>query len=107
MAKKQKKRPPSFNNVSQPETKEFSERTINIYKTILRVMSWAVGVCFILIIILHLFNNPVLDVIGKYLFRFGVLNLIAFTFLEFIGDTVKQKIEGIIKVSNESKSTSS
>jgi len=102
MAKKQKRRPPSFENISQPGKKEFSEKTIIIYKRILKVMSWIVGVSFVLIIIMHLFNNPVLDIIAKYLFRFGVLTLIAFTLLEFISDTVKQKIEGLINVSDES-----
>ena len=106
MAKKQKRRLNINEQKSEPEQTEFSDKTVKIYKRILKVMSWAVGICFVLIIILHLFNNPILDDIAKYLFRFGVLNLIAFTVLEFIGDTVKQKIERIIKVSDESKSTS-
>jgi len=106
MVKKQKKRPPSFDRTQEAEVKEFSEKTIVIYKRILKIMSWIVGVCFILIIILHLFNNAGLDILAKWLFRFGVLNLIAFTVLEFIGDTVKVKIERIIDVSHESKSTS-
>ena len=105
MAKKQKRRQVVIENNPLPEKVEISERTIKIYKRILKVMSWAVGICFILIIILHLFNNLFLDELAKYLFRFGVLNLIAFTVLEFIGDTVKQKIERILKVTNESKST--
>jgi len=105
MAKKQKRRPVVVENNPLPEKTEFSERTIKIYKRILKVMSWTVGICFLLIIVLHLFNIEFLDDLAKYLFRFGVLNLIAFTVIEFIGDTFKQKIERIIKVIDESKST--
>lgn len=96
MAKKQKRHPVTI----EPETQEveYSEKTIKIYKRILKIMSWTVGICFILIIILHLFGNETLDTLSKWLFRFGVLNLIAFTVLEFIGDSVKQKIENFIKI---------
>ena len=105
MAKKQKRRPGVVESIQVQEKVEFGEKTIKIYKMILKVMSWSVGTCFILIIVLHLFNNEFLDALAKYLFRFGVINLIAFTVLEFIGDTVKHKIERIIKVFDESKST--
>ena len=105
MAKKQKRKLGVVESIPVQEKAEFSEKTIKIYKRILKVMSWAVGISFILIIVLHLFNNEFLDAFAKYLFRFGVINLIAFTVLEFIGDTVKHKIERIIKVFDESKST--
>ena len=105
MAKKQKRKPPVDDKIVVAEKEKYSERTLKIYKRTLKVMSWTVGVSFILIIILHLFNNTFLDTLAKYLFRYGVLNLIAFTVLEFIGDSVKEKIERIIKVINESKSS--
>jgi len=105
MAKKQKRKPGLVESSPLPEKVEISERTTKIYKRILKVMSWMVGICFLLIIVLHLFNNEYLDDLAKYLFRFGAFNLIAFTVLEFIGDSIKQKIERIIKVSDESKST--
>jgi len=107
MAKKQKRRPNNIENKPEQDASEFSEKTLNIYKRILKIMSWTVGVSFVLIIILHLFNNQTLDILSKYLFRIGFLILIAFTVLEFIGDTVKQKIERIVNASDESKSTSS
>ena len=104
MAKKQKRKPVIIENKPEIQENEYSEKTIKTYKMILKIMSWTVGVCFILIIILPLFENESLDVLSKYLFRFGILNLIAFTVIEFIGDTVKQKIEKFIKVaSDESK----
>ena len=97
MAKKQKRKPVEIENTPEAQENEFSEKTINTYKRILKTMSWTVGVSFILIIILPLFENESLDILSKYLFRFGVLNLIAFTVLEFIGDTVKHKIENLYK----------
>lgn len=71
----------------------FSEETEALYKKILRIMTWIVSVCFVLIIILPLFNNVLLDRFTRILFFIGIINLFIFTLLEFIGDSIKRKLQ--------------
>lgn len=71
----------------------FSEETEALYKKILRIMTWVVSVCFVLIIILPLFNNVLLDRFTRILFFIGIINLFIFTLLEFIGDSIKRKLQ--------------
>ncbi|MCB0283115.1 MAG: hypothetical protein H6627_01290 [Calditrichae bacterium] len=97
MAKKQKNKPLKNNDLNKTEEQtEFSEATEALYKKILRVMSWIVGICFVLIIILPLFENVTLDRITKVLYYIGVINLLAFTIFEFIADSFKRFLEKLI-----------
>lgn len=93
MSKKQKKK-----NTQQPQTEkntsvEFTPETEQLYKKLLKIMSWIVGVCFILIIILPLFESNTLDKITTWLFYVGVLTLLSFTFLEFTSDSLKKLLQ--------------
>jgi hypothetical protein len=95
MAKnKQKASKNSSDEIIKPEV---SEKTEKIFKKILKIMSWTVGICFILIIILPMFENYILDVITKILFNIGAITLIIFTLIEFVSDFVKIKIEKLIE----------
>lgn len=76
---------------------EIKEQAEKLFKKILKVMSWTVGISFIFIIILPLFENVMLDNITKILFYIGAINLIAFTIIEFVSDSVKNKIQKILK----------
>ena len=106
MSKKQKRKPVVSEVPNEIQEQEYSDKTIKIYKVILKTMGWIVGVSFILVIILPLFEDTSLDTITKYIFRIGILTLLTFTVIEFIGDSVKQKIEKLIKTTaDESKST--
>jgi len=98
MAKNKQKKvtnPPTSNNIP-----EISEEAEKIFKKILKIMSWTVGLCFLFIIILPLFENVMLDNITKILFYVGAINLVVFTVLEFISDAVKNKIQKIIELSS-------
>lgn len=93
MAKKQKKKSVRSENIVQTEQPEITEDTEKLYKRILRVMSWIVGVCFFLIIILPLFENVTLDRITKVLYYIGILNLLAFTVFEFTAGSFKRFLQ--------------
>ena len=92
MGKKSKRRPKTIseNNVELPS--EFSDAVEDRFKLILRVMSWIVGVCFVLIIILPNFDYRLIDILVKAIFFLGVFNLILFGFLEMFGISVKKII---------------
>lgn len=85
---------------TKSEQPEINENTEKIYKLSLKIMTWIAGICFLLIIIFHLFNNTTLDVISKFLYYFIVIILLSFTIIEFKADKVKQKIQKYIKVSS-------
>ena len=93
MSKNQKKKitsqPQQENSINQ----EFNPGTEELYKKILKTMSWVVGVCFVLIIILPLFENVLLDKITTGLFYIGVITLLSFTFLEFMGNSLKKFLQ--------------
>ena len=90
MGKKSKKRSKNIveNNIEQ--SSEFSDAVEEKFKLILRVMSWVVGVCFVLIIILPNFDFGLVDVLVKLIFFLGVFNLFMFAFLEIFGVNVKK-----------------
>ena len=73
-------------NLQFPENVEWK------FKQILRVMSWIVGVCFTLIIILPNFNFFMVDFVVKFIFYLGVLNLLLFAVLEMFSTSVKRQI---------------
>lgn len=77
-------------SISLPEITGKTEET---FKRILKVMTWVVGICFLLIIGFHLFNNQVLDSISKILYYIVITILIGFTVLEFKADKIKIKIQ--------------
>jgi hypothetical protein len=60
------------------------------FKRLLRIMSWTVGICFLVIIILPNFEFFLLDITIKLVYYIGVLNLLLFIFLEFFGTNVKR-----------------
>ena len=91
MAKKKRIKQQNF-TIERDEV-TISEKTEQKYKNILRSMSWIVGICFTLIIILPLFNNQTLDSLTRIFFFIGILNLFIFTLLEFIGDAIKRQLE--------------
>lgn len=93
MAKKQKSKPLKNESLVTNDLIEFSDETESLYKKILRIMSWIVGVCFVLIIILPLFENVTLDRITKVLYYIGVINLLAFTIFEFVADSFKRFLQ--------------
>jgi len=72
---------------------KFSEQTEKIYKLLLKVMSWVVGISFALVIILPIFEDISLDPITTVVYRIGAVTLIAFTIIEFVSDHIKNLIE--------------
>ena len=93
MAKKQKKKPLRADEIKNTEEMEINEQTEMLYKRILRVMSWVVGISFILMIILPLFENVTLDRITKIVYYIGVINLLSFTIFEFAADSFKRFLQ--------------
>ena len=90
MGKKSKKRPRKIVENQIEEQPEFSDSVEEKFKLILRVMSWVVGLCFVLIIILPNFDFSLVDILVKLIFFLGVLNLLLFGFLEMFGANVKR-----------------
>lgn len=83
----------------QPKTVEvvFSDLTEKIFKRILRVMSWIVGICIIFIIIFPLFETPSMDSIARMSYYIGVFTLITFSIIELMAKPIKKKIEVLTK----------
>lgn len=98
MVKKNRKL--SIENQTLSKEQEISEKTEKIFKFILKTMTWVTGICFLLIIIFHLFNNESLDIISKALYFIGIIILIAFTIIEFNEKKVKLKIQQFTEVSS-------
>ncbi len=69
-----------------------AQQVNKIYKRILRTMSWTVGSAFILVILLPEFNTSFLDRLTRYIFLLGIITLLAFILIEFIGDQLKKLI---------------
>ena len=66
MGKKSKKRPTNIVENKIEQQSEFSDAVEEKFKLILRVMSWIVGVCFVLIIILPNFDFGLVDDMPPY-----------------------------------------
>jgi len=60
------------------------------FKLLLKIMSWIVGVSFVLIIILPLFDSSFVDRLVKILYFIGLINLLLFAVLEFFGQNIKK-----------------
>jgi hypothetical protein len=92
MGKKSKRRSRIIEEKKIEKSSEFSDVVEERFKLILKVMSWVVGICFSLIIILPNFDFVLVDVIVKFVFFLGVFNLIMFGVLEMFGNSVKRYI---------------
>ena len=90
MGKKSKRRNDIASKQVGNEEQLFPQIIEDRFKQILRIMSWVVGVCFALIIILPNFDFFLVDAIVKFLFFLGVFNLILFAVLEMFGNSIKQ-----------------
>ena len=60
------------------------------FKMLLKIMSWIVGICFVLVIILPLFESSFIDILVKIIFFIAVINLLLFAVFEFFGQNIKQ-----------------
>jgi hypothetical protein len=96
MVKKSKKRQKNIIQQSVEELSEFPEYIESKFKSILRIMSWIVGVSFILIIILPNFDFVLVDEIVKFIFYLGVFNLLLFAVLEIFANPVKKTMSKYI-----------
>ena len=76
-------------SVKNADSKKIHPEIEHKFKNILKIMSWVVGVCFILLIILPLFNFYLVDILVKLLYFIGLINLILFAILEFFAQNIK------------------
>ena len=90
MSKKSKKRNKEVNKEEIKAHKEIPEQVEEKFKSLLRIMSWTVGICFLVIIVLPNFEFILLDIIIKVVYYIGVFNLLLFIFLELFGTNVKR-----------------
>ncbi len=80
------------------EEPEYPEKVEKLFKLILRVLSWTVGIAFVLIIILPEFNSPVLDKITRVIYLIGISSLLIFIVIEFFASNVKNLINRFVHV---------
>jgi len=96
MGKKSKKRSTNIIEKNSEQHSEFSDAVEDKFKLILRVMSWVVGVCFVLIIILPNFDFGFVDVFVKFIFFLGVFIVLVFVLLEIFGPGIKRAMSKYI-----------
>ena len=89
MGKKSTRKAKVISEEKIDKDQEFSPQTEEKFKLILRIMSWIVGICFTLIIILPNFDFYLVDAIVKFVFFLGVLNLILFAIFELFSNSIK------------------
>lgn len=99
MAKKENKAHLEKQKLKAQATDEvtYPPRVEKIYKIVLRSMSWIVGVAFVAVLILPLFNSTVLDSVTTVLFRIGFSILIIFLFIELVSDRIKSIIAKVFR----------
>jgi cell division protein FtsW (lipid II flippase) len=102
MAKKSKKRKTENKRIGvvdshEQEEKQHSEKIEKVFKRLLRSMSWIVGICFVLIIILPQFNSNTLDKVTQILYYIGIIHLLLFTIIELIADNFKSLLSMILE----------
>ena len=90
MGKKSRKRTKENNNDQNKPLDGISDVVEEKFKRILRIMSWIVGICFLVIIILPNFEFMFLDAIIKVVYYIGVFNLLLFIFIELFGTNIKR-----------------
>ncbi len=78
-------------------TNEYSPKTEHIYKMIVRIMSWIVGIAAGIVLILPEFNSGLLDQITKTVFQFAFSVMLVFLVIEFIREPVKKIIESQVR----------
>jgi hypothetical protein len=85
-----------MSNIKSNDSKSGNTSSIDIhpdiehkFKILLKTMSWVVGVSFVLIIILPLFDFYLVAILVKSLYFIGLINLLLFAILEFFGQNVK------------------
>jgi len=92
MGKKSKTKRTNLTETAINENPEISEAAEMRFRQILRIMSWTVGICFLLIITLPNFDFSLLDILIKVVFYIGFLNLLLFAVLEFFAISIKKQI---------------
>lgn len=96
MAKKSNRRG-AANTVQPAGDDQILPEVDMLFKRILRVMSWVVGICFTLIITLPNFKFDLLDISIKIIFYIGVFTLLLFIIIEFFGDNIKKQLSRTFK----------
>jgi len=92
MAKKTKKNP----NLQSKQEESVLPAVEILFKRLLKIMSWVVGICFTLIITLPNFEFSMLDITIKIIFYIGVLTLLIFIVIELFGDHIKTQLSKTI-----------
>ena len=90
MAKKSKSSKPEQKAAVNPVNSEISPVVEEKYKFIIKIMSWTVAICFLIVITLPNFDFEYLDIVIKFVFFLGVFNLFIFIILEFIGESLQR-----------------
>jgi len=83
------------NTLSEPAKEQKSEISPVVeqnFKKLLKIMSWIVGLCFLIVITLPNFEFYYLDFVIKFVFYLGVFNLLLFVFFEFFGEALKKML---------------
>ena len=83
---------------SKKSVKKISARAENIFRIVLKTMSWIVGLSFVAIIILASINIPALDTLVKIIFYVGISNLILFALLEMFGSAIKEFLNKLVQL---------
>jgi len=83
---------------SKKSEKKISAKAENIFKIVLKTMSWIVGLSFVAIIILASINIPALDTLVKIIFYVGISNLILFALLEMFGSAIKEFLNKLVQL---------
>lgn len=90
-------------SASKDQIIEIDASTERLFKRILKTMSWIVGIAFVLIIILPQFNSKALDSLTQVLYYIGIINLLLFTLIEMVADSVKKMLQKLVgQKTNES-----
>ena len=90
MGKKSKNRSQLITEKVEEKKPEISPEVELKFKGILKIMSWTVGICFLVIITLPNFEFAYLDAVIKFVFYLGVFNLLLFILFEFFGESFKK-----------------
>ena len=86
----------SKEEIKEKEKQEFDPKVEKALKIFIKTMSWVGGICFLLVIILPEFNNPLLDKITQFVFAVGAVILLSFLFIELLSERIKKILEKIL-----------
>ena len=90
MSKKSRNKVQTVDSSSGEQAPDISPEIEARFKFILKIMSWIVGICFLIIITLPNFEFASLDIIIKFVIYLGVFNLLLFILFEFFGESLKR-----------------